>query len=139
VIRALRVTADRYRRPNNGYGYGIPDGLAVLRGVTGEAPPLAPRGLIGVAVDGPNPMLNNSLSVSIRVALAASAAGPTTVRLVVADAAGRVVARPWAGSLAPGETRSVEWRAGGDLSAGIHWVVAEAGGSRSAVRVVSLR
>ena len=146
VIRALRSTASRAEDPDYRVGYGIPDGAAALLWVpdTASAPELPPLGL-GLRLAGPNPI--TAAAPATRVVFGADA-GLGAPRLRVVDAQGRLVVRdlpgsPNASSAVDGLPLAATWDGRDDsgrlLRAGLYFITLEAGGRRSAVRVVSLR
>jgi serine protease AprX len=146
VIRGLRLTASQATAPDNRVGYGIPDGAAVLRWIpdTASVPGLPPFTL-GLRLTGANPL--TALAPSTRVDFGVGA-GVDEPRLRVFDAQGRLVVRDLASSRNPavagnGLTRTATWdgRAsdGRLLRAGLYFITLEAGGRRTAVRVISLR
>ncbi len=136
VIAALRSTASRSARPDNHGGYGIPNGLVALRGLT------APGGTrVQLALRGPNPRAALDVT-SVVFALAADAA-PGSGRVRVFDVRGRVVRGLWSGALEPGQAVQVAWDgtddAGRSVLPGMYWIELESGGEVAAERVIHLR
>jgi subtilisin family serine protease len=146
VIRGLRATASQAEDPDDRLGYGIPDGAAAMLWVpdTASAPDLPPRSL-GLRLAGPNPL--TPAAPVTRVVFGAGA-GLGEARLCVFDAQGRQVVRELPGSRnaaagADGLPLAATWDGRDDsgrlLRAGLYFITLQAGGKRSAVRVVSLR
>ncbi len=143
VIKALRETASRFANPDTLVGYGIPNGLAALRWIpdTAAVPP-APPGFARVELLGPNPLRSDGPAAHVRFVPGAEARTGARATVRVFDAAGRAVRDLWSGVLGS-QPIVVAWdglgRHGEMLGSGLYLITLEAGGHRSAVRVVSLR
>lgn len=141
LIRALRETATKASNPDSLLGYGIPSGLASLLWVPDTAG--VPDGGRGITFSwsGPNPVPPAGWPIVLRFSLApGGTAGPARVR--VYDLAGRIVATPWSGAIAPGNSVTVPWDGGtelGPLGPGLYFLAFETGDQRVARRLVSLR
>jgi subtilisin family serine protease len=146
IIRGLRLTASQATAPDSRVGYGIPDGVAVLRWIpdTASVPGLPPFAL-GLRLTGSNPLTALAPSTRVDFGVGAGAGEP---RLRVFDAQGRLVVRDLASSRNPavagnGLSRTATWEGrdsdGRLLRAGLYFITLEAGGRRTAVRVISLR
>ncbi len=146
LIRGLRLTASQATAPDDRVGYGIPDGAAVLRWIpdTASVPGLPPFAL-GLRLTGPNPLTSSAPWTRVDFGVGPGAGEP---RLRVFDAQGRLVVRDLASSgkstiAGDGLSRTATWDGrDGDgrlLRAGLYFITLEAGGRRSAVRVISLR
>ncbi|HEY6195940.1 MAG TPA: S8 family serine peptidase [Candidatus Eisenbacteria bacterium] len=142
IVQALKHTASRAAQPDTLVGWGIPDAFAVLRytpdtlhvpGVTG---PLSLRYL------GPNPLRRGGPAATVRVSLG-TGARTASYHVRVLDAGGRIVRELASGPLAPGGSRSFEWRGddahGRTLVPGLYFLALEGAGRREALRVVVLR
>lgn len=138
VIRALRESASRSQNPDTLYGYGIPNGLAVLQG---SVSPPGPAGAPVLALLGPNPLRSDGPSTRFRFALHADAAGPVRGAVTVHDLQGRIIRRLWEGTLIPGQWYTASWdgRSGvGERRAGVFFIALDTGGGGDATTVVSL-
>jgi serine protease AprX len=146
VIRGLRLTASQATVPDDRVGYGIPDGAAVLRWIpdTASVPGLPPFTL-GLCLAGPNPITPSAPWTRVDFGVGSGAGEP---RLRVFDAQGRLVVSDLPGSRKSavsgnGLPRTATWDGrdsdGRLLQAGLYFITLEAGGRRSAVRVISLR
>jgi subtilisin family serine protease len=146
LIRGLRLTASQATAPDDRVGYGIPDGAAALRWIpdTASVPGLPPFTL-GLRLTGPNPLTSSAPWTRVDFGVGAGVGEP---RLRVYDAQGRLVVRDLPGSRNPavagnGLSRTATWDGrdsdGRLLRAGLYFITLEAGGRRSAVRVISLR
>ena len=146
IIRGLRLTASQTTAPDARVGYGIPDGAAVLRWIpdTASVPGLPPFTL-GLRLTGPNPLTAVAPSTRVDFGVGAGAGEP---RLRVFDAQGRLVVHDLASTRNPavagnGLSRTATWDGrdsdGRLLRAGLYFITLEAGGRRTAVRVISLR
>jgi len=146
IIRGLRLTASRATAPDDRVGYGIPDGAAALRWIPDTAAvPGPPPFTLGLRLTGSNPLTSRAPWTRVDFGAGAGAGEP---RLRVLDAQGRLVVRDLASSRNPavagnGLSRTATWDGrdsdGGLLPAGLYFITLEAGGRRTAVRVVSLR
>ena len=145
VIRGLRLTASQAEAPDDRVGYGIPDGAALLRWVPDTASVPGPQPFaLGLRLNGPNPLTARSPRTRVDFGVGAGGGEP---RLRVYDAQGRLVVRALASSRNPqvagnGLSRTATWDGrdsdGGLLRRGLYFITLEAGGRRTAVRVVSL-
>jgi subtilisin family serine protease len=146
IVRALTQTASQAGAPDDRVGYGLPDGEEALRWIpdTSSVPELAPLSL-GLRLAGPNPITAAAPRTRVEFDVGAGVGQP---RLRVFDAQGRlVVADLCYGPNGSGGPDGFRWEASWDgrgsdgrlLRAGLYFVSLEAGGLRSAVRVVSLR
>lgn len=142
VIRALRESASKATNPDTLLGYGIPSGPGALQWVpdTVGVPPAGP--LLSFSWQGPNPVGPGGWPVAVRLLLASGAASAAPARVSVYDVRGRVVATPWSGTIAPGETVTFAWdgdTGDGPLGPGLYLLAFESGGRRVTRRFVSLR
>jgi subtilisin family serine protease len=142
IAQALRATASRASSPDNQYGWGIPDGLAVLRWcppVCG-VPPLWPR--FGVRLIGPNPLRASGAPLQIQFGLGQANRGATPARVRVFDAQGRAVRELFSGTLEDDQTVAVTWDGrngdGGRVRTGLYVVALESGDHLQGARVVVL-
>jgi len=146
IIRGLRLTASQATAPDNRVGYGIPDGAAALRWIpdTASVPELPPFAL-GLRLTGSNPLTALAPWTRVDFGVGTGAGEP---RLRVFDAQGRLVVRDLPGKRNPavagnGLSRTATWDGrdsdGRLLRAGLYFITLEAGGRRTAVRVISLR
>ena len=135
VIAALRSTASRSGSPDNHAGYGIPNGLAALRGL------VVPGGKrVQLVLRGPNPRTAYDVTTAVFALAADAQPGPGRVR--VFDVRGRMVRGLWSGTLAPGQAVPVAWDGRDDarrtVAPGMYWIALDALGEVAADRVVLL-
>ena len=112
---------------------------------TASIPPGLPPFALGLRLTGPNPITSSAPWTRVDFGVGAGAGEP---RLRVYDAQGRLVVRDLAGSRKPAVAGNelpltATWdgrdRDGRRLRAGLYFITLEAGGRRTAVRVISLR
>jgi hypothetical protein len=142
IARALRETASRSPRPDNHLGWGIPDGLAVLRWELGVAGVPSPSPRFGLRLLGPNPLRVGGPRLRFQFGLGESNRGSTPARVRVFDAQGRAVRELFSGPLCCDETVAVSWDGrggdGGGVRPGLYVVALESGGHRQGARVIVL-
>jgi len=142
LARALRETASHGTTPDNHIGWGIPDGLAVLRLNPGVAsvPPPSPR--LGLRLLGANPMSLAGAPLRVEFAPGEGHVAGTSVRVRVFDALGREVRELYSGIPVCQCAVSMTWdgrgRDGAPSRPGIYLVAAESGGERRGERVIVL-
>ena len=142
IARALRETASRAGSPDNRVGWGIPDGLAVLRwdpGVAGVPDPM-PR--FGLRVVGPNPLRIGGPPLRVDFGLGVTQGPGTAARVRVFDAQGRLIRDLYDGAPACQATVSVSWdgrrRDGSTACPGLYFIALESGGTRRGARAILL-
>jgi subtilisin family serine protease len=142
IARALRETASRAGSPDNRVGWGIPDGLAVLRWDPGVAGVPAPTPRFGLRVIGPNPLRAGGAPLRVEFGLGVTHRPGTVARLRVFDAQGRLIRDLYDGAPACQATVSVSWDGRrGDGSAarpGLYLIALESGGVRWGARAILL-
>jgi len=142
LARALRETASRGTSPDNHGGWGIPDGLAVLRLNPGVASVPPPTSQIGLRLVGANPMHATGPALRIEFAPGASYRSGASARVRVFDAQGREIRELYSGVPACQCSLSMSWDGRGQdgtpASPGIYLVAAESGGERHGARVILL-
>jgi subtilisin family serine protease len=146
IVRALKLTASQAAAPDDRLGWGIANGATALLWVPDSAgvpglPPLA----LELHIAGSNPITPASPATAVNFGTGPGLPRPT---LRVFDAQGRIVAHDLAYRLNPAAARdglsfTATWDGRGDtgrlLRSGIYFITLEAGGRRSAVRLISLR
>jgi len=141
LARALRETASRGTTPDNHIGWGIPDGLAVLRLYAGVASVPPPTSQLGLTVFGPNPTRAGE-AIRLEFAPGANHVPGTQVRVRVIDVQGREIRELYSGSPACTCAVSVTWdgrdRDGDPARPGVYLVTAESGSERRGARVILL-
>jgi subtilisin family serine protease len=142
LIRGIKMTASRAGSPDNNYGFGIPNGLAVLRWTpdTAGVPPGTPT--LDFALLSANPVRIGEGDVTFRVNAPALAAGGTG-RVQLYDVTGRRLRTVWSGTLQPGHSHDVSWdgtdRGGRTLASGLYFLTLETPGHRATLRLALLR
>jgi subtilisin family serine protease len=141
LIRGMKLTASRSSSPNNDYGWGIPNGLEVLRWAPDSAGvPGGPAPLYFTLLSA-NPMTAGT-AADIRFGLSPGAA-VAEARLDIYDLTGRRVRTLWSGTLVPGLPRHALWDGtdanGRARPSGIYFVSLDAGGHRAVLRLVTIR
>ncbi len=147
IIQSLYRTASRAASPDTVYGHGLPDGLAALRWSPDSAtvPPLTPpAGFLALALGGAHPARPGRAATTVRFALGAEGPASARAQLRVVDTQGRAVRTLWSGILTRGApTASVLWDGldggGHVLESGVYFIILEAAGRHSGLRLVSLR
>ena len=140
IARALKETASRAALPDTIYGWGLPNGLAVLRWTpdSATAPP-APRANL-LALAGANPVRLGP-DVVLRVSAPAGATRRGTLRLF--DAQGRMIRELWSGEVEGGGSVDVVWDGqsarGRRAGEGVYFAHLDLGGAVATLRLVSLR
>ena len=143
IARALRETASRSADPDHRVGWGIPDGLAVLRWDPGAAglPVSAPIPGFGLRLVGSNPLRSGDAPLRVEFALAAGEPG-TGARIRVYDAQGRSIRELFSGVPLCGTTVAVSWDGrrsdGARARPGLYLVTLESQGARRGARVILL-
>ncbi len=144
VARALRETASRAASPDNRVGWGIPDGLAVLRWDPGAGGVPAPTPFLqlGLRVVGPNPLRAGGAPLRVEFGLGAASRPGTAARVRVFDAQGRLIRDLYDGAPACRSIVAVSWdgRRGDGSSArpGLYLIALESGGERRGARAIVL-
>ena len=141
LARALRETASRGNNPDNRVGWGIPDGLAVLRLYPGVASVPPPSPSLGLTVFGPNPTRTGG-TIRLEFAPGADHVPGTQVQVRVVDIQGREIRQLCSGSPSCICAVSVSWdgrdRDGAPARPGVYLVTAESGSERRGARVILL-
>ena len=142
VARALRETASRAGSPDARVGWGIPDGLAVLRWDPGLAGVPEPTPRFGLRVVGPNPMRAGGPPLLAEFGLGATRQPGTVARVRVFDVQGRLIRDLYDGAPACPSTVSVSWdgrrRDGSAARPGLYVIALESGGARWGARAILL-
>jgi len=140
LARALRETASQGGSPDNRIGWGIPDGLGVLRwNHVAGVPPSSPQ--LDLRLVGPNP-LHSGASLRVEFGLGPDLVSGTPVRVRVFDTQGRAVQELFNGNLDCAEPLSVRWdgqlRDGRRARAGLYLITLETASRRTTARVALL-
>ncbi len=142
IVQALKRTASQAAQPDTLLGWGIPDAFAVLRYTPDTLHVPEITGPLSLRYLGPNPLRRGGRAATVRVSLGAGGR-PATYHVRVFDASGRIVRELASGPLAPGGSRSFDWRGddahGRTLVPGLYFLALEGAGRRDALRVVVLR
>jgi serine protease AprX len=142
LARALRETASRGNNPDNHIGWGIPDGLAVLRlnPAVASVPPPSPR--IGLRLLGSNPMSLRGAPLRVEFAPGEDYRPGTSVSVRVVDAQGREIRELYSGVPSCQCAVSMTWdghtKNGAPAHPGIYLVAVESNGERQGARVILL-
>ena len=141
LARSLRETASRGTSPDNRIGWGIPDGLAVLRLYAGVASVPPPTAGLGLTVFGPNPTRAGG-TIRLEFAPGSGHVPGTRVEVRVIDIQGREIRQLYSGSPACSCAVTVTWdgrdRDGAPARPGVYLVTAESGSERRGARVILL-
>ena len=142
LARALRETASQGATPDNHIGWGIPNGLAVLRLNPGVASVPPPSARIGLRLLGPNPLRVGGGPLRIELAPGQNYRPGTPARVRVVDVQGREVRELYSGTPTCQCAVSVTWdgraKDGSPARPGIYLVAAESGDARQGARVILL-
>ncbi len=142
LARALRETASRASDPDDRVGWGIPDGLAVLRWDPGVAGVPTPLPTFGLRLIGPNPVRRGGAPLRAEFALGPGGTPGAPARVRVFDALGREVRELYSGAPSCGSVVTVSWDGRrGDGSAarpGLYVIALESQGARRGVRAILL-
>jgi subtilisin family serine protease len=142
LARALRETASQSANPDNRLGWGIPDGLAVLRWDPGTAGVLPITSRFGLRVVGPNPLRAGGTPLRVEFGLGERGRPGATARVRVYDAQGRLVRKLYDGTPACMSTVAVNWdgrRSDGTTARpGLYVIALETLGERQGARAILL-
>ena len=142
LARALRETASRGGSPDNRIGWGIPDGLAVLRLNPGVVSVPAPSLRLDLRMIGPNPIHPGGAPLRVEFAPGTIAGPPAEVRVRVIDVEGRSVRELYSGTPACQCAVTVTWdgltRDGARARPGVYMIAVESGGERKGLRAIVL-